>query len=475
MAETPDSNCRLKDGNAVITMSTADARDSNEPARATSPGIEEPSRHSVVTRTLGPLTVNGIRHSMLTLTSTALGGGVLSVSYVMVTVGLALGTALLVLGALLAFLSTTALMRMSGQTGHSTYAGLFSHCAGRLAGPILDLMLFIYGNGACVGYMVFLGDFVPPLISLGGDAVPQWLAGRELAIIAAAGLTMPMALQRDIAVLRYVAPVSILALVYMAVTVAVKSPHQYQQHVGDPAYGSIRWAIPGVHITDAFALCVFAFNCHLNVLPVAGSMVRPTRARIVKVSARVNLVQLSFYMLIGITGYISFLAKTPGDIIKAYSADDVSVIIGRVMLSCTMIVAIPINLNPTVRSGMQIRDYFRLQDEPFLASPGAITPPDSPVLSTAETSCGCRSCVTIVCLVVQAILAILVPGVADILGLLGATVATAMIMTIPAYCMGVVMPMTTTNLLQQVLLYMFSLVSLASVPIKILTWAKVIQ
>ena len=27
-------------------------------------------------------------------------------------------------------------------------------------------MLFVYGNGACVGYMVFIGDFIPAIIAL---------------------------------------------------------------------------------------------------------------------------------------------------------------------------------------------------------------------------------------------------------------------------------------------------------------------
>ncbi|CAK0880753.1 unnamed protein product [Prorocentrum cordatum] len=51
---------------------------------ATSGGaMDPPPRRSLLTRSFGELTMNGVRHSALTLTSTALGGGVLSVSYVM--------------------------------------------------------------------------------------------------------------------------------------------------------------------------------------------------------------------------------------------------------------------------------------------------------------------------------------------------------------------------------------------------------
>merc|ERR1740138_542206 len=117
---------------------------------------------------------------MLTLTSTALGGGALAVSYVMCQAGAVLGALMLLLGGLLAHLSTRRLMEMSTSTGLHSYAGLFSHCAGPRAGPVLDAMLFIYGAGSCVGYFVFLGDFVPALIKLAAPGAPDWVKSREL-------------------------------------------------------------------------------------------------------------------------------------------------------------------------------------------------------------------------------------------------------------------------------------------------------
>lgn len=402
----------------------------------------------------------------------------LSVSYVMRISGLGVGALMLVVGASLAFLSTTALMRMSAQTGHDTYAGLFSHCGGRAAGIVLDAMLFIYGNGSCVGYFIFIADFVPSLVSLVAPSAPEWLAGRVLAILVAALIISPMALQKDVSVLRYVAPMSILALMYMAMTVAVRAPSLYHEHLGDVAHGPVRWAVPTVHVCEAFAICVFAFNCHINVLPVAGSMVRPTRSRIIKISMRVNLLQCCFYSLIGITGYLSFLAKTPQDFIKAYHFNDGAVAVGRLMLTGTMLVAIPINLLPTVRSGLQLADHLRgagAREPQLLGSEGcnqggsSIRAPLDPVRERL------RIALSILCLAMQAVVAILVPGVADVIGILGATVATAMMMAIPAFCMGVIMPVTVKNRLQQAVLYFFSLVSLASVPIKVLGWAKVIS
>eukprot|EP00441_Pelagodinium_beii_P037819 CAMPEP_0197635250 /NCGR_PEP_ID=MMETSP1338-20131121/11117_1 /TAXON_ID=43686 ORGANISM="Pelagodinium beii, Strain RCC1491" /NCGR_SAMPLE_ID=MMETSP1338 /ASSEMBLY_ACC=CAM_ASM_000754 /LENGTH=422 /DNA_ID=CAMNT_0043207265 /DNA_START=70 /DNA_END=1338 /DNA_ORIENTATION=+ len=406
---------------------------------------------------------------MLTLTSTALGGGVLSVAYVMSLCGVGLGCLMLATGASLAFIGTIALMEMSTQTGCGTYAALFSHCAGPRAGPILDAMLFVYGNGSCVGYMVFIGDFLPAIMNLitGNGAHAGWICNRTLLIFISAVVMVPLVLPRDIAVLRHVAPASIAALVYMALVVAFKAPALYHEHLDDSQYGNVVIVNPTIHFFEAFSMCVFAYNCHLNVVPVAEHFVRPTKERIVKVSARVNLLQFTFYCLIGITGYLSFLTHTCSDIIKDYPSDDPFVAGGRFMLTCTMMVAIPMNMNPTIKSALQIKDYFLPSDPQLLlaAQPSDSAQPKDEFL---------RVVTTLTCLGCQAMLAVLVPQVGIILSLLGATVATAMMLIIPAYCMGIVLPWSRRRVAKQIVLYFFALVSVASVPMTILESAGMI-
>mmetsp|Transcript_46564 Transcript_46564/g.92591 ORF Transcript_46564/g.92591 Transcript_46564/m.92591 type:complete len:489 (-) Transcript_46564:77-1543(-) len=471
-------------GGTSVTEMTTPSRASGEPPSNT---------RSALSRRFGPLTVNGIRHSILTLCSTALGGGVLTISYVMRIVGFGLGTTLLVLGAGLAFASTKVLMRICQETGHDSYAGLFGHCAGRRGGVILDAMLVVYGNGACVGYMVFLADFVPDLINLIDPHAPAWLSGRSFAVLVTALLILPLVTQRDLAALRFFTPVSIMALAYMASTVATKSFLPGTSH-DSPARGSIRIAIPSINVPEAFSICLFAFNCHMNVVPVAGSMVRATKARIIKVSAMVNLVQLTFYLLIGITGYLTFLGTTPQDIMTGYRPDDIAVAVGRFMLTGTMLVAIPTNAIPTVRSGIQLIEHLcphMLGEDPRLlaeASDNGHVPTEADGNCETEGTTGptptaslrprarlVRVVLSVSFLLIQAIVAIKVPGVADVIGLLGATIASAMILAIPAYCMGQIQRMSPKKRLLQATFYGFSLLALASVPIKLLGWCKVID
>jgi len=243
----------------------------------------------------------------------------------------------------------------------------------------------------------------------------------------------------------------------MAIIVTAQAPALYTTRFDSETHGAVDYGHFDLHIMESFALCIFAYNCHMNVIPVAASMVTPTKARITKVSARVNGVQLLFYCLVGVSGYLSFLAKTPQDILQGYPSGNYLVVGGRIMLTCTMLVAIPLNTVPTIRCGLQMVDYFR----------GDVSPSES-------RSSVPRVSLTVVCIVCQALLGIRVPGIADIMSILGATVATAMMLAIPAYCMGKVLPRTWGNRALQMALWAFSIVSFASVPVKVLRMVKLI-
>jgi len=293
-------------------------------------------------------------------------------------------------------------------------------------------------------------------------------------------LIAPLALQRDVAALRHIAPVSVMSLVYMAGVIAAKAPVQYCKHLHDA--GPVRFCNVGLSNLEAFAICVFAFNCHMNVVPVAGNLIRPSKARITAISAWVNGIQFFFYSLIGVSGYLSFMAATDQDVICNYSFRDPFVAVGRVLLTGSMFVAVPINLFPTVRSAMQISDFFRSPRSPALLAP---SPCSSPAATGRQRYIGAgtsndlgerrRLVLTLLCLLMQACVAYSAQGVADVLGFLGALVATPMMMVIPGYAISVCMPKTRTNKAKVIFLYSCSLVSAAAVPIKILRWTHVID
>lgn len=102
------------------------------------------------------------------------------------------------------------------------------------------------------------------------------------------------------------------------------------------------WPSVSVH-SVALGNFVFAYNCHLNVCPVAAELEVPTGERIHKVTYTAVFVQIFFYLGIAICGYLSFGTGTESDILLNYDADDPWAIVSRYgfMKKCILVLFWP--------------------------------------------------------------------------------------------------------------------------------------
>mmetsp|Transcript_103121 Transcript_103121/g.291605 ORF Transcript_103121/g.291605 Transcript_103121/m.291605 type:complete len:471 (-) Transcript_103121:134-1546(-) len=387
---------------------------------------------SLVERTVSPLTIGGVRQSMITLVQTSLGGGVLTLAYAMRIAGLGLGLSMLVATALVAFVGMDIMMRGAVKLRTFDTASLLACCVGPWSRPAMDVLLVLYGNGALIAYFVLLGDFVPAIVMDFG--AQEWLPAvfrspgvlRQWCILSTLVVVVPLCMPKKLSSLRYASPVALLAILVTAAMILAKAPasHAATEEVDT---GGVMWAAVDWSLLKAFGILLFAFNCHLNVIPVAAELEDPSDARIVKVSLRVVVVELVFYGLISVGGYLSFLGTTAPNILLNYGASAV-VTTCRVLLSCTLLVAIPTNVVPTVRSGQGLLEVCaracrasREAEEPLLD-----LQPTSPHGGDAS-----RLLVTAIFLCVDVIAAILVPNVADVMGFIGATAGTLLMMVLP--------------------------------------------
>lgn len=406
-------------------------------------------RSSWVHRTVSPLSVGGLRQSTITLVQTSLGGGVLTLAYAMKLSGLGLGLLMLALLAGVAFLGMDTMMRGAIKMEAYDTATLLAKCVGSWSGPAMDLLLVLYGNGAIIAYFILLGDFLPAIArdaaSLGVIAplAVDATVLRRHCILSTLLVVVPLAIPKKLSALRYATPVALVAIVFTACTVVSKSPELYEANVGEEGFGDVEWFVADWGFFQSFSILLFAYNCHLNVIPVAAELVEPTDVRISKITFRVVSVELIFYALIATGGYLSFLARTDQNILTDYRQTTSSVTICRALLSFTILVGIPTNLLPTVRSLQgfveacvpSLRSGNGLQ-EPLVSPSGEATGSNQAPTPTSPTSSAgsevVRLCLTALCIVIQVAVAIAVPNVADVMGFLGASVGTVLMMVLPA-------------------------------------------
>ncbi|CAK8998829.1 unnamed protein product [Durusdinium trenchii] len=443
-----------------MESATDDVADLGAPAglgsRATS--FYERSR---INKTFSPLTAGGIRQSIFVLVQTSLGGGILTIAYMMRQSGFLLGIILLLLAGGVAAVSMEVLMKSAVLQHRYTLGNLMSFVFGQSIGVALDLMLFLYGNGSLITYFIFLGDFIPSIVeALSPGYWPQPTLERELSLeemqeldelrtkclVAALLLVLLPSLPRDLSGLRYLSPIMAIGIIYTEAVVVWKCfwLHLHHPDLTQGTISEMLWPQDDLlsilsRSVKAFSLCVFSYVCHLNVTPVAKELENANDRRIEKVSWRVVFVQFGIYVLLAVAGYGTFGDDTKPNLLQNYSASDPWILASRVGLTFTVLVAIATNTNPTVRASLCLLEVLF----PFLKEPALEGPNAEPLLKTPPLMKRApeeprprryvRYCLSIACLTMDTLVAIYVKNVASVVGFLGATMGTLMMMVIPGW------------------------------------------
>lgn len=387
-------------------------------------------------RTLRPLTTGGVRQSIFTLISSALGGGIMCLPYVMLLGGWLLGVLMLSVAAVAAYYSMKILFLCATKTGIYSYGALLSHATSPLAGPILDVVIVLYGSGVVIAYYVFLGDFLP---SLGTAVGVEILSNRTVCLVLCGLMAIPFALPRKLSALQHIAPVSTIALVLTAIVAIVRIPRMRSELTPEASHLDV--GLLGLHLLKCFTISIFAFICHMNVVSVAGELIHPTVPRASKIAFRAAATQLIFYILIGISGYVSFGQTTHQNFITNYPIDDALIILCRFLLTLTIFFALPINTNPTANAFVHLLLTSGLAPDhrsgdietPLFSS---TTPTNALITVEEEPLRKTRIGVAIYVLIQGMVVAIYAPGVADVISILGGSFGTLIMLVCPAiiYC-----------------------------------------
>eukprot|EP00397_Hematodinium_sp_SG-2012_P024584 GEMP01025613.1.p1 GENE.GEMP01025613.1~~GEMP01025613.1.p1 ORF type:complete len:448 (+),score=70.24 GEMP01025613.1:382-1725(+) len=291
-----------------------------------------------------------IRQTICTLVCTSLGGGALAMAVAIKDAGLLFGVSILLLTATASCVSMTILMNASAATGLKTYGFLVAQTFGRQFGLIFDVMLFLYGHGAIITYFIFLDEYLTDMFDFGGNTKV-----RALMLLFALVVLVPLSLSRELRAFKHLSWLSFFALCYTALVVVWYS--------FDETGPNVRYAKVDTGLFRCFSVCIFAYNCHLNVIPVTGELDNATPQRVDKVCMGTVAVQFVFYLFIAVGGYLSFGDKTEANILENFGKDHLLVLFARILLSISLMVSIPINLFPTVRSFLSILNVPDNDDE----------------------------------------------------------------------------------------------------------------
>ncbi|KAL1520286.1 hypothetical protein AB1Y20_023752 [Prymnesium parvum] len=355
----------------------------------------------------------GLAAAVLNVMNAIMGSGVLALPSVMASNGVVLYAALQ-LGVMVAVdFSLHLLVRASVATRLFDYEALGREAlggAGRLAviGSIL-----VQNTGACLSYLVVIGDIAPHLAHTFGlagvGAQRSFLMSASVAL-----LVFPLACTRTVGLLGYAALVGFGAMLLLCVLVSLQFFRLHAAH-GE----ALAIATPCVETALALPALCFSFVCHTAFLPVlrelreADGLARAARAdgRVALVSHWAIGLAGGVYMWCAAWGYATFGRRVDGDLWDSFTKaapNDAFVSVVRVGFLLSIIFTIPLILFPMRKA---LRE---------LVCPAAAFTWRAHILTTAA--------------LLGALLgvAIALPGIKSVFSIVGATSSVMLVFVLPS-------------------------------------------
>ena len=111
---------------------------------------------------------------------------------------------------------------------------------------------------------------------------------------------------------------------------------------------------------------LYAFSCHVGTFPVLSALINPIERRQKKVMHRAIWLDITFYLIIGISGYLTQPSETPDLIIERNKIDitEIPMTIGQIFFIFTLLTKISANYNALRSCILYLLGYDSSKDFP---------------------------------------------------------------------------------------------------------------
>ncbi|UNI13717.1 hypothetical protein JDV02_000434 [Purpureocillium takamizusanense] len=254
--------------------------------------------------------------SIVNLLNTIVGAGTLAMPSVLSHMGIMLGVVLVLWSGVTAAFGLYLQSKCARylDRGTSSFFAL-SQITYPNASVIFDLAIAVKCFGVGVSYMIIIGDLMPGVMLGFNDRAADipYLVDRHFWITAFMLLIIPLSFLRRLDSLKYTSIVALVSIGYLIVLVIyhfAADPH------ADPSdIRVIKWA-GAVETLSALPVVVFAYTCHQNMFSIINEIKNNSPASMVRVVTSSIGSAACIYLVVAITGYITFGNAIVGNIVS---------------------------------------------------------------------------------------------------------------------------------------------------------------
>ncbi|KAM0344069.1 hypothetical protein ACHAPU_007972 [Fusarium lateritium] len=283
--------------------------------------------------------------SVVNLLNTIVGAGTLAMPSVMSHMGIMLGVVLILWSGLTASFGLYLQSRCARylERGTSSFFAL-SQITYPNAAVIFDAAIAIKCFGVGVSYMIIIGDLMPGVVLgfLNNANSAPYLVDRNFWITAFMLLIIPLSFLRRLDSLKYTSIVALVSIGYLIVLVIY---HFASDKHADP--GSIRviqWG-GAIETLSALPVVVFAYTCHQNMFSILNELKDNSPASVVGVIGSSIGSAASIYVIVAITGYLTFGNAVVGNIVSMYPTGAASTV-GKAAIVVLVTFSVPLQVHP---------------------------------------------------------------------------------------------------------------------------------
>ncbi|KKY23840.1 putative amino acid transporter [Phaeomoniella chlamydospora] len=287
---------------------------------------------------------SNMRAAFMNMANSIIGAGIIGQPYALKQAGLITGVLLLIGLTFVVDWTIRLIVINSKLSGTPSFQSTVEFCFGRPGLIAISLAQWAFAFGGMIAFCVIIGDTIPQVFAALFPKLKNmaflWLLTDRRAIIVlfVLGISWPLSLYRDIAMLSKASTLALLSMVIIIITVITQGVS-----VPSDLKGPISESLSISNgMFQAVGVISFAFVCHHNTLLIYTSLRTPTLSRFSTVVHLSTFISLLFCLTMALTGFLTFGSLTKGNLLNNFPPTNIMVNIARFCFGLNMLTTLPL-------------------------------------------------------------------------------------------------------------------------------------
>ena len=291
------------------------------------------NKRSLFNKIFGPMEAGSIRGSIFNMVILSLGTGMFALPKYMSNTSLFLACFLIIGICFAVWWSLLLLSKACEKNKIYNYSKLIELLYGKIFSLIYDIIVILYSFGVLILFncIIFsnLGEALYGIYYyvqydtlqkfLNNSFWNEWYIKVLLPYASSIIIVYPMCLIKDVSKLRIISLIGVINIIGLIIIVIYQSKDYIKKEniENNINYFDIKKGFQGDFDTLHFISCIFYASCfHIGCVPVINTLTNNVQRRIEKAIRRTILIDIFFYLVIAVVGYLSCPIDTPSLIIQ---------------------------------------------------------------------------------------------------------------------------------------------------------------